>query len=91
MSTTITLLDGVPSIEARTLKSILATMDADGWNFDVLGLACEDRPLFFLGVVLFDVKHDHFYHDVHVDPVAMRNFLFVIDAGYLQNPYVRRA
>ncbi|CAK4475432.1 unnamed protein product [Aphanomyces euteiches] len=78
-------LEHMPSLEDSLLTEIVLTVERDGWDTDVFSLETGGRPLFVIGIALFD-KHN-FYDEVKVDPVAMKNFLLCIDQGYIGNPY----
>jgi len=81
-------LENIPTIEDSTILSAIEDIDKSGWNFDTLKLGdiSGGRPLYFIGLAIFE-KHS-MYDEMKVDRVALQNFLFTIDEGYLRNPYV---
>ncbi|RHY42861.1 hypothetical protein DYB34_004714 [Aphanomyces astaci] len=80
-------LEHMPLLDSTMLSTVISTVQREGWNTDVFSLDTDGRPLFVLGTALFE--HYNFYDDVKVDRVAMKNFMYCIDEGYIGNPYVR--
>ncbi|RHY45221.1 hypothetical protein DYB38_004919 [Aphanomyces astaci] len=78
-------LEHMPLLDSTMLSTVISTVQREGWNTDVFSLDTDGRPLFVLGTALFE--HYNFYDDVKVDRVAMKNFMYCIDEGYIGNPY----
>ncbi|ETW04113.1 hypothetical protein H310_04473 [Aphanomyces invadans] len=78
-------LEHMPHLDTAMLATVVSTVQKEGWNTDVFTLDTNGRPLFVLATALFE--HYNFYDDVKVDRIAMKNFMYCIDNGYVGNPY----
>lgn len=59
----------------------------DSWDFDIFELAeaTMGRPLFYLGVYIFERMR--FKQEWQIDDATMRKFFMTIETGYRSNPY----
>ncbi|KAL4168392.1 hypothetical protein KRP22_011794 [Phytophthora ramorum] len=80
-------LAGMPTWEDQTLSRVKHRIQQDGWDLDTLQIAEQtgNRPLMYVTAALFELHELH--EEFRVDRVVLRNFLYVLDDGYLANPY----
>lgn len=77
-----------PHLPEEEQKQFLTAYDRiETWNFDIFGVdkLTKGRPLLFVAVSLFR-KYD-LMSKFKISPGTLRNFLSVIEDGYLDNPY----
>ncbi|ETM99460.1 hypothetical protein PPTG_18713 [Phytophthora nicotianae INRA-310] len=80
-------LPDMPTWEEQTLVRVKQRIQQDGWDLDTLQIADQtgNRPLMYVTAALFELHELH--EEFRVDRVVLRNFLYVLDDGYLANPY----
>ncbi|KAG2906767.1 hypothetical protein JG687_00012364 [Phytophthora cactorum] len=80
-------LPDMPTWEEQTLFRVKQRIQQDGWDLDTLQIADQtgNRPLMYVTAALFELHELH--EEFRVDRVVLRNFLYVLDDGYLANPY----
>lgn len=80
-------LPDMPTWEEQTLARVKECIQQDGWDLDTLQIAEQtgNRPLMYVTAAVFELYG--LYEEFRVDRVVLRNFLYVLDDGYLDNPY----
>ncbi|KAG7379434.1 cAMP-specific 3',5'-cyclic phosphodiesterase 4D [Phytophthora pseudosyringae] len=80
-------LPDMPTWEDHTLSRVKQRIQQDGWDLDTLQIADQtgNRPLMYVTAALFELHELH--EEFRVDRVVLRNFLYVLDDGYISNPY----
>ncbi|KAE9202266.1 hypothetical protein PF004_g18471 [Phytophthora fragariae] len=86
-SVVIAPLPDMPTWEDQTLSRVKQRIQQDGWDLDTLQIADQtgNRPLMYVTAAMFELHELH--EEFRVDLVVLRNFLYVLDDGYLANPY----
>ncbi|KAE8907052.1 hypothetical protein PF003_g8987 [Phytophthora fragariae] len=86
-SVVIAPLPDMPTWEDQTLSRVKQRIQQDGWDLDTLQIADQtgNRPLMYVTAAMFELHELH--EEFRVDRVVLRNFLYVLDDGYLANPY----
>ncbi|KAG6587266.1 putative cAMP-specific 3',5'-cyclic phosphodiesterase [Phytophthora cinnamomi] len=86
-SVVIAPLPDMPTWEDQTLSRVKQRIQQDGWDLDTLQIAEQtaNRPLMYVTAAMFELHELH--EEFRVDRVVLRNFLYVLDDGYLANPY----
>ncbi|EGZ10515.1 hypothetical protein PHYSODRAFT_337328 [Phytophthora sojae] len=86
-SVVIAPLPDMPTWEDQTLSRVKQRIQQDGWDLDTLQIAehTGNRPLMYVTAAMFELHELH--EEFRVDRVVLRNFLYVLDDGYLANPY----
>ncbi|KAG1703388.1 hypothetical protein DVH05_007336 [Phytophthora capsici] len=86
-SVVIAPLPDMPTWEEQTLSRVKMKIQQDGWDLDTLQIAEQtgNRPLMYVTAAMFDLHELH--EEFRVDRVVLRNFLYVLDDGYVSNPY----
>lgn len=84
---TIAPLAGMPTWEDDTLVKVRNRIQHDGWDLDALKIAeiTNNRPLMYLTAAMFEIHELH--EEFRIDRTVLRNFLYMLDDGYLANPY----
>ncbi|KAF1323744.1 Camp-specific 3',5'-cyclic phosphodiesterase, partial [Globisporangium splendens] len=77
----------MPTWEDDTLHKVRHQIQADGWDLDTLKIAeiTGNRPLMYVRAAMFEIHELH--EEFRIDRIVLRNFLFMLDEGYLANPY----
>ncbi|CEG49347.1 camp-specific 3-cyclic [Plasmopara halstedii] len=85
--TVIAPLPDMPTWEEQTLSRVKQCIQQDGWDLDTLQIADQtgNRPLMYVTAALFELHGLH--EEFRVDRIVLRNFLYILDDGYLANPY----
>lgn len=87
LTTIIAPVQDMPTWEDDILESVKTCILEDGWDLDTLKIAeqTQNHPLMYLTAALFEIHELH--EEFRIDRVVLRNFLFLLDEGYLANPY----
>lgn len=77
----------MPHWEDDILNKVRHRIQADGWDLDTLKIAeyTDNRPLMYVTAAMFEIHELH--EEFRIDRIVLRNFLFMLDEGYLANPY----
>lgn len=77
----------MPTWEDDTLNKVCHRIQTEGWNLDTLRIAeiTDNRPLMYVTAAMFEIHELH--EEFRIDRIVLRNFLFMLDEGYLANPY----
>lgn len=77
----------MPTWEDDTLNKVRHRIQTDGWDLDTLKIAeiTDNRPLMYVTAAMFEIHELH--EEFRIDRIVLRNFLFMLDEGYLANPY----
>ncbi|GLD95831.1 hypothetical protein PINS_up004509 [Pythium insidiosum] len=80
-------LPNMPAWEDEIMSRVKNRINQDGWDLDTLKIAelTNGRPLMYVTAAMFDIHELH--EEFRIDKVVLRNFLFLLDDGYLANPY----
>ncbi|RLN94555.1 hypothetical protein BBJ28_00002528 [Nothophytophthora sp. Chile5] len=80
-------LQEMPTWEDQKLSQVKHRIQQDGWDLDTLQIAEEtgNRPLMYVTAAMFELHDMH--EEFRIDRVVLRNFLYILDDGYLANPY----
>ncbi|KAJ0401964.1 hypothetical protein P43SY_002011 [Pythium insidiosum] len=80
-------LPNMPAWEDEIMSRVKSRINQDGWDLDTLKIAelTNGRPLMYVTAAMFDIHELH--EEFRIDKVVLRNFLFLLDDGYLANPY----
>jgi cAMP-specific phosphodiesterase 4 len=80
-------LPDMPTWEDQALTKVKQLIQQDGWDLDTLAIAEQtgNRPLMYVTAAMFELHELH--EEFRVDRVVLRNFLYVLDDGYISNPY----
>lgn len=85
--TTVAPLLTMPSWEDDALNTVKHRIETDGWDLDTIKIAeiTGNRPLMYVTAAMFEIHELH--EEFRIDRIVLRNFLFMLDEGYLENPY----
>ncbi|KAI8903826.1 hypothetical protein EDD86DRAFT_230704 [Gorgonomyces haynaldii] len=74
-------------LQSTNPRVMQALRTVDDWSFDIFNLASasEGKPLYCLGMALFDAYD--FKDSLNVDPMVMMNFLARVESGYRNVTY----
>uniref|UniRef100_K3W5J5 Phosphodiesterase n=1 Tax=Globisporangium ultimum (strain ATCC 200006 / CBS 805.95 / DAOM BR144) TaxID=431595 RepID=K3W5J5_GLOUD len=77
----------MPTWEDDTLNKVRHQIQTDGWDLNTLKIAeiTGNRPLMYVTAAMFEIHELH--EEFRIDRIVLRNFLFMLDEGYLANPY----
>lgn len=77
----------MPSWEDETSSAVKHRIEVDGWDLDTIKIAdvTRNRPLMYVTAAMFEIHELH--EEFRIDRIVLRNFLFMLDEGYLTNPY----
>ncbi|DBA01405.1 TPA: hypothetical protein N0F65_007302 [Lagenidium giganteum] len=80
-------LPTLPPWEDDVLGKVKQRIHQDGWDLDTLKIAemTSNRPLMYVTAAMFEIHELH--EEFRIDRVVLRNFLYMLDDGYLANPY----
>jgi len=80
-------IEDMPAWEDEIVAHVKIRIQQDGWDLDTLKIAemTQNHPLMYVTAAMFDIHELH--EEFRVDRTILRNFLFLLDEGYLANPY----
>lgn len=77
----------MPSWEDEIVSQVKTRIQQDGWDLDTIKIAeiSQNRPLMYVTAAMFEIHELH--EEFRIDRIVLRNFLYLLDDGYLANPY----
>lgn len=81
------LLPNIVSIEETLMAEVKDEINSKGWDVDSIGIAerTGNRPLYYVMTAVFEING--LFDQTGVDRSCFTNFAFLLDEGYIDNPY----